>query len=121
MIQLALSLNRNLATLQLGTSAQLLSDDAATEGAFSPLEIEIELPCQDCGCRSIFAAVAPDGQHQNLGLSALLPMRAGTARPQGFFRRFMRNGINRGVGQGALTGRVTSANFVNTTLNTTRR
>jgi hypothetical protein len=41
MIRLELLQNRNLATLQLGTSAQLLSDHTAAEAAFSPLEIEM--------------------------------------------------------------------------------
>ncbi len=32
---------------------------------FRPPEIKSELPCQDCGCRSMFTAVAPPGERSD--------------------------------------------------------
>ena len=36
-----------------------------TMGYIHPAETEFDLPCQDCGCRAVFTAVAPLGEREN--------------------------------------------------------
>jgi len=43
--------------------------DIEMNDEFGPLEIQSELPCQDCGCHTIFAAVAAPGERSNLFFS----------------------------------------------------
>jgi len=42
-----------------------MNNRAAMNIDFDPPEIRSELPCQDCGCRSMFAVVAPAGKRHN--------------------------------------------------------